>query len=243
MSITSLTKYILNSQKIVIFTGAGISTESGVPDFRSPNGVWSKYQPVYFDDFCQSESARKRYWQMKKETYELYKDVKPNQGHQFIVDLFHQNKLLGLITQNVDGLHELAGLPKKVMIELHGTDRYIGCLSCNYQAPAKLYFENMSPTPPNCPQCNQLLKPATISFGQSLNTSHLKKAQEWSANCDCFIVMGSSLVVYPAAALPEYAVNNNTPLIIINNQPTPLDAKASLVINQSIGDIVSNITL
>jgi NAD-dependent protein deacetylases, SIR2 family len=178
---------------------------------------------------------------MKKETYDLYKNVKPNIGHEFVVTLYKNKQLLGLITQNVDGLHELAGLPRNVMIELHGTDRYVGCLSCSFKAPASRFFENIQKKLPHCPDCNGLLKSATISFGQSLNQQDLQKAHEWSSSCDCFIVLGSSLVVHPAASLPEIAVQNNIPLIIINNTPTPLDPIATLSINQPIGKVIQKL--
>ena len=229
---------VKNSQAIVFFTGAGISTESGVPDFRSPGGVWTKYQPVLFQDFLASEPARIQHWQLKKATYELFKTVKPNIGHDAIYDFERRGTLLGLITQNIDGLHKLAGTSEEKLVELHGTDRLVTCLQCGKQyAPADVYEtlgdEFIAPT---CGDCGGLLKSANVSFGQSMPIAAMQRAQTWSEQADLFIVIGSSLQVQPAASFPVIAKRSGALLAIINRDPTPLDEVADFVHHGAIGD-------
>jgi NAD-dependent deacetylase len=223
---------------IVFFTGAGISTESGVPDFRSPGGIWTKYSPVYFDEFIQSEEARIRYWEMKKETHQLYRDVKPNIGHYSIAAFEKRGQLLGLITQNVDGLHSLAGVSPEKMVELHGTDRKVTCLSCGKEFDPELIYtrlkDNIMPSP--CEACGGMLKPATISFGQQMPAQAMKRAQELCENAEIFIVVGSSLVVQPAASFPTLAKQSGAFLAIINRDPTPLDSLADFNHRGTIGE-------
>ena len=225
-------------REIVFFTGAGISTESGVPDFRSPGGIWTRYQPVYFDEFLNNEEARVRYWRMKKESHELYKNVKPNIGHYSIAAFEKRGQLLGLITQNIDGLHGLAGVSPAKMIELHGTDRKVTCLSCGKElAPEPIYEqleEAIVPSP--CDACHGLLKPATISFGQQMPIDAMRRAQEWSQAAEIFVVVGSSLVVEPAASFPVMAKQSGAFLAIINRDPTPLDSMADFNFKGAIGD-------
>lgn len=231
-----INNHLLNAKRLVIFTGAGISTDSGLPDYRSPNGVWQRYKPVYFQDFLTEHEARVRYWTMKKELYATYKDVRPNQNHHIIAQLNQTHPIQGLITQNIDGFHQQSGLDPNKLIELHGTDRQVSCLQCDYNKPAKEIFETLDNpiSPPKCPSCSGWLKPATISFGQSLNPNHLDNAQEWAINADLFLVIGSSLVVHPAAALPLLARDNGAYLAIINRDPTPLDNDAHYVLNNDI---------
>lgn len=213
------------SRAVVFFTGAGISTESGVPDFRSPGGVWTKYQPVLFQDFMTSGAARIQHWQLKKATYELFKTVKPNIGHFAIRDFELRGQLLGLITQNIDGLHKLAGVSDEKLVELHGTDRLITCLKCGKRfEPAEVY-ENLGEnfTAPTCDACGGFLKSANVSFGQAMPPEAMRRAQAWSEQAEVFVVIGSSLQVQPAASFPVIAKRAGALLAIVNRDPTPLD--------------------
>ncbi len=243
MTLQEFASKIRGRRDIVFFTGAGISTESGVPDFRSPGGIWTKYSPVYFQDFVDSEAARIRYWKMKKETHELYKNVQPNIGHYSIRAFEEKGKLLGLITQNVDGLHGLAGVSREKIVELHGTDRTVTCLRCGKTFDANRVYETIIGdfTPPVCDQCGGLLKAATISFGQQMPVEAMKRAQELSENAKVFIVIGSSLQVHPAASFPVIAKQSGALLAIINRDETPLDSSADFNFRGAIGDFFRQI--
>jgi NAD-dependent deacetylase len=238
MDLATLAHRIRNSTAVVFFTGAGISTESGVPDFRSPGGVWTKYQPVLFEDFLASETARVQHWRLKKATYELFKTVEPNIGHYAICDFERRGQLLGLITQNIDGLHKIAGVSEDKLIELHGTDRLVTCLGCGkgYE-PAEVY-ENLGEefTAPICDGCGGFLKSANVSFGQSMPVEAMQRAQRWSESAEIFIVIGSSLQVQPAAAFPVIAKRSGALLAIINRDETPLDDLADFIHHGAIGD-------
>ena len=225
------------SRDVVFFTGAGISTESGVPDFRSPGGVWTRYQPVYFQDFISSEPARVRHWKLKKETYDLYKNVKPNIAHCAISEFEKRGKLLGLITQNVDGLHSLAGVSDEKLVEIHGTDRRVRCLDCQKDFDPGAIYESLGDdfSSPRCDVCGGLLKSATISFGQSMPADAMNQAQAWSEQAEVFIVLGSSLQVQPAASFPVIAKRRGSLLAIINRDETPLDDLADFNHRGSIG--------
>jgi NAD-dependent deacetylase len=238
MDLAALANRITNSTAVVFFTGAGISTESGVPDFRSPGGVWTKYQPVLFEDFLASETARVQHWRLKKATYELFKTVQPNVGHYAICDFERRGQLLGLITQNIDGLHKMAGVSADKLVELHGTDRLVTCLSCGkgYE-PAEVY-ENLGEefTAPTCDGCGGFLKSANVSFGQSMPAAAMQRAQLWSESAEIFMVIGSSLQVQPAAAFPVIAKRSGALLAIINRDRTPLDDLADFIHHGAIGD-------
>jgi NAD-dependent deacetylase len=232
------------SRHIVFFTGAGISTESGVPDFRSPGGVWTKYQPVYFDEFLSSEAARVRHWQLKKESHELYKTVKPNIGHYAIRDFERRGRLLGLITQNIDGLHSLAGVSDEKIVELHGTDRFVKCLECEKSFdPEEIYRtivgEFKSPT---CNHCGGHLKSATVSFGQQMPPKAMQQAQTWTEAAEVFVVIGSSLQVQPAASFPVIAKRGGALLAIINRDATPLDDLADFNYRGAIGEFFTKLS-
>jgi NAD-dependent deacetylase len=238
MTLEEFAREIRKRGEIVFFTGAGVSTESGVPDFRSPGGIWTKYSPVYFDEFVSSEEARVRYWTMKRETHDLYRNVRPNIGHRSIAAFEQRSQLLGLITQNVDGLHGIAGVSPEKMVELHGTDRKVSCLGCgkNFD-PDPIYARLVeSIMPPPCDGCGGLLKPATISFGQPMPQAAMKRAQEWSEAADVFIVVGSSLVVQPAASFPVSAKQSGALLAIVNRETTPLDNLADYNFRGAIGE-------
>lgn len=238
MNLEEFAATIRKSRDIVFFTGAGISTESGVPDFRSPGGIWTRYQPVYFSDFVASEQARIEHWKLKKETHDLYKKVQPNIGHYSIRDFDKRGQLLGLITQNIDGLHFLAGVSEEKIVELHGTDRFIKCLSCEKRfEPEKIYQTIVGEfKPPTCDACGGLLKSATISFGQQMPMDEMRQAQEWSQKAEIFIVVGSSLQVYPAASFPVIAKQSGALLAIVNRDPTPLDSTADFTFQGAIGE-------
>jgi NAD-dependent deacetylase len=228
---------IRESRDIVVFTGAGISTESGIPDFRSPGGIWTRYRPITYQEYVSSEEARIEAWKRRLETHEAHKNAKPNIGHYFVQSLDTKGKLIGLITQNVDGLHGLTGLPENKIVELHGTNRKIICLSCGKSFDpdeiVKMLVGNFSS--PKCDACGGILKQATISFGQAMPEEAMRQAHEWTEMARIFIVMGSSLQVQPAASFPVIARRNGSLLAIINREPGPLDDIADFVYNGSIG--------
>ena len=232
------------SNRIVGFTGAGISTESDIPDYRSKGGIWGKFKPVYFDEFVSDEKKRVLYWQRKLEMWESMKNAKPNKGHMFFKDLNDEHKLMGVITQNIDGLHEKSGLPKDIMVNLHGNNLETICLKCGFILPSGKALDdlNLDEGVPLCSKCGGLLKPNTISFGQQLNEEDLEKAHTLSATCDLMIVVGSTLVVQPAASFPLIAKQNNAILAIITLSETPLDNDADFVFHQKMGNFLELIS-
>jgi NAD-dependent deacetylase len=238
MDLEEFAARVKTSKAIVFFTGAGISTESGVPDFRSPGGVWTKYQPVLFQDFLASEKARVQHWQLKRATYELFKTVEPNGAHHAICAYEQRGQMLGLITQNIDGLHKLAGTSDEKLVELHGTDRLVTCLTCGKRYKPADVYENLGETftAPTCDACGGFLKSANVSFGQSMPVEAMQRAQAWSERAAIFMVLGSSLQVQPAASFPVIAKRAGALLAIINRDPTPLDEIADFVHNGAIGD-------
>ncbi|HXG50639.1 MAG TPA: Sir2 family NAD-dependent protein deacetylase [candidate division Zixibacteria bacterium] len=231
------------ARAVVFFTGAGISTESGVPDFRSPGGVWTRYQPVYFDEFLTSEAARIRHWKLKKESYELYRTVAPNVAHRAVREFERRGQLLGLITQNVDGLHSLSGISESRLVELHGTDRRIECLSCRKSFDPDAIYPGIVGEfkPPVCDRCGGFLKSATVSFGQPMPTEAMRRARAWSEAADVFVVVGSSLQVQPAASFPVIAKRNGALLAIVNRDETPLDGLADFIHRGAIGEFFENL--
>lgn len=235
--IEKLRALIDRSRYLVVFTGAGISTESGIPDFRSPGGIWTKYKPIDFRDFCASEEKRRESWRIKFATEKLIADAKPNKGHQAIARLHRTGKLKSVITQNIDGLHQLSGIPDDRVIELHGNTTYAVCLECGKRHELDQIREIFLPneTLPLCEHCGGMIKTATISFGQSMPLREMQRAEEETLACDLFIAIGSSLVVYPAAGFPLMAKQNGARLAIVNRDPTELDRYADLVINAEIG--------
>jgi NAD-dependent deacetylase len=237
--IEKIAELIVHSRRIVVFVGAGLSTESGIPDFRSPGGVWDKYDPqdFYFQRFVANESSREKYWQMATEMYESMKDAKPNQAHLAIAELEKLGKLDCLITQNIDGLHFKAGNSADKVLELHGTAMHVTCLSCNkrYERDAIQARIARGDKAPRCDDCKGLLKPATISFGQSMPEKETQAAYEHSASCDLFIVIGSSLVVHPAAQMPVVAKQNGAKLVIINRDETGCDSMADYIVHAHAG--------
>lgn len=238
MTLEEFARTIRENDEVVVFTGAGISTESGIPDFRSPGGIWTRYKPITFQEYISSEDARIESWKRRLETHEPHKNAKPNIGHYFVQSLHEKRKLIGLITQNVDGLHSMAGLPDEKTVELHGTNRKIICLKCSkYFNPdeiVKKLVGNFSS--PRCDSCGGILKSATISFGQAMPERAMRQAQEWTEEARLFIIMGSSLQVQPAASFPVIAKQNGALLAIINREPTPLDEYADFVHLGAIGE-------
>jgi NAD-dependent deacetylase len=240
--IKELANLIRESQRIVVFTGAGVSTESGIPDFRSPGGLWSKYDPseFYFQRFLSDENARRTYWKMYREFYATLHRAEPNEAHHACKRLWEMGKLLAVVTQNVDGLHQKAGVPEELVLELHGNAWRVKCLSCGNSYPSQEIerWLNEGVEIPLCEKCNGLLKPATVSFGQSLPPDVLRKAEKCARECDLMIAVGSSLVVFPAAMIPIMAKDAGARLVIVNLDPTPYDDRADLVIRGSAGVIL-----
>ena len=240
-AIDKIAQFLCESDRAIAFTGAGISTESGVADFRSPGGIWSRHKPVLFRDFLSSEDARRQYWEMKKDGYHELKAAKPNDGHRALARLEIEGDIIALITQNIDGLHQEAG--SRRVLELHGTSRYCLCLQCEARFDSDEIHRRLQSGVeiPVCDDCGGLIKSATISFGQSLPASVLAAAFDLSMSTDLVIALGSSLVVEPAASIPLQAKNNGARLVIINQSETPLDGLADVVVHQSIGQILSQV--
>ena len=228
---------IRESDAIVVFTGAGISTESGIPDFRSPGGIWTRYRPVTFQEYMTSESARIEAWRRRLDGWEQYRKAKPNVGHYFVQALSLKEKLIGLITQNVDGLHSVAGLPDDKIVELHGSNRKILCMSCTKEFEPEPIINSLVGdfVSPKCDSCGGILKSATVSFGQAMPEQAMRIAQGWTEQAEVFIVMGSSLQVQPAASFPVLAKRNGALLAIINREEGPLDGIADFVHHGAIG--------
>ena len=228
--------------KILVFSGAGLSTESGIPDFRSPGGLWSKYDPsdFYYDKFISDENARLRYWKMSTESYRIMRDALPNPAHLAIKALEDRGKLVAIVTQNIDHLHHKAGNSPDRIIEIHGTAFSVSCLNCGktYDRDEIEEWITSGVTVPYCDECSGILKPDTVSFGQAMPADKMARAITHAKECDLCITLGSSLVVYPAASIPVYAVENGAALLIINRDSTPLDSTADVVIHQSLATVL-----
>ena len=234
----ALAGLIREARRAVVFTGAGISTESGIPDFRSPGGIWTQMAPIYFDDFLNSEEARRETWRRRFAMQDTFGAAEPNRGHRAVDALVRRGKVSTVITQNIDGLHQASGIRPDKVIELHGNTTYAACLDCGtrHELPdIRSEFESTSAAP-RCLRCKGFVKTATISFGQAMPQQAMRRAEIETLAADLFIVLGSSLVVYPAAGFPELAKRNGAALAIVNREPTPLDDIADLVIRQGIGD-------
>jgi NAD-dependent deacetylase len=237
----SLRALLAVSQRAVVFSGAGISTESGIPDFRSPGGVWSKMQPIYFQDFIASEEARKESWRRRFANTDGWNNAKPNRGHLAVAQLVEHGKVAAVITQNVDNLHQVSGVPEDNVIELHGNATYAKCLKCALRIELNVIEHEYKTTGTvgPCVRCGGILKSATISFGQSMPQEQMQRAITEAQLCDLFIVLGSSLTVFPAADIPVHAKHSGAKLVIVNRDPTELDAQADLVIHAGIGDTLT----
>ncbi len=232
-----------SSEKIVGFTGAGISTESGISDYRSQGGIWEKFTPVYLAEFIHDPDKRRLYWERKKALWQSISQAEPGRTHIFFTRLYKQRRLLGLITQNIDGLHEKSGLPAEEIVNLHGTTLEIICLECGDISPAEPLMAGLDPEyPPQCELCGGLLKPNTISFGQQLVADDLNRAERLARQCDLMIVAGSTLKVQPAASFPMVAKESGAKLVIITLSETPLDQYADQVINEKLGNFIHHLS-
>lgn len=238
----SLEALLDGNPRTVIFTGAGISTESGIPDFRSPSGIWSKFTPVYFQDFIASEEARREAWRRKMIVDRDMQNAQPNRGHRAVAELLHRNPASCVITQNIDGLHQKSGIADERIVELHGNSTYAACLDCGSRHELEPILEDFSrdETLPLCGDCGGIVKTATVSFGQQMPQAAMERAETETLACDLFLAIGSSLVVYPAAGFPVLAKQSGARLVIINREPTDLDALADLVLNGEIGAMLGD---
>ncbi len=239
-----LRRAIDEAARIVVFTGAGISTESGVPDFRSPGGLWTRMAPIDFKDFLRSPELRVEAWRRKFEIDQTMIGAAPNKGHMAIAKLVDEGRVSHVITQNIDNLHQHSGVPPGKIIELHGNGTYARCLDCGARHElddVKAMLE-LTGEPPACISCGGIVKSATISFGQAMPEAEMDRARDATLGCDLFIAIGSSLQVYPAAGFPILARKNGASLVILNREATPLDEIADLVIHDEIGPVLSSVT-
>lgn len=239
--VDDLMEMIAGARTIVAFTGAGISTESGIPDYRSPGGVWTRFRPIDFGEFVATEEARRETWRRKFASHGVLENATPNAGHRALAKLVERGKMPAIITQNIDGLHQASGVPDAKVIELHGNATYASCLDCKqrYELDWVREIFAIDERLPVCTRCGGMIKTATISFGQSMPEAEMERARDVTLEADLFIVLGSSLVVYPAAGFPIMAKRNGSRLAIINRDATDQDDIADLVINAEIGATMS----
>jgi NAD-dependent deacetylase len=238
--IQRLAHMLRQAERAVVFTGAGISTESGIPDFRSPGGIWERMAPIDFDDFVRSHEMRRETWRRRFAMEDIFGSAQPNAGHHAVAELARRGKVSHVITQNIDNLHQASGVPAERVIELHGNTTYATCLDCGVRyeiAALRQAFEDKGEVP-DC-RCGGFIKSATISFGQMMPEAAMNRASEATAGCDLFLVLGSSLVVYPAAGFPILAKRAGARLVILNRTPTDQDDYADLVIRGGIGPTLS----
>ena len=231
---------IAESTTIIPFTGAGISTESGIPDFRSADGLWARNRPIPFDEFVASPDARDEAWRRRFAMESTFAAARPGRGHRALASLYKAGKIPAIITQNIDNLHQMSGFAADHVVELHGNTTYARCIGCSqiYDLPwVKQRFDTTG-SAPDCVICDEPVKTATISFGQAMPEDEMRRAAELAQHCDLFIAIGSSLVVWPAAGFPMMAKNNRAKLVIINNEPTEQDEIADLVLHHDIGEVL-----
>ena len=241
-SVARLRELIDSSDAIVPFTGAGISTECGIPDFRSPGGIWTKNQPIYFDDFISSQEMRDEAWKRRFAMEEYFVKATPGRGHLALAALYKAGKVPGLITQNIDNLHQASGIAPDDIVELHGNTTYASCLDCGKRYEISWVRQKYAAganCAPDC-GCGGFIKTATVSFGQAMPEAAMQRAQDLSTSCDLFLAIGSSLVVWPAAGFPLMAKRNGAALVIINREPTDADHLADLVIRGDIGSALGS---
>jgi len=242
--IATLRTLLERSRRALFFTGAGISTESGIPDFRSPGGVWSRMQPIYFQEFVASEEKRRESWRRRFDNRDGWVGAQPNSGHDAVAQLIASGKASAVITQNVDNLHQASGVPEDKVIELHGNATYTRCLGCAIRielVEIEREFQASGTVGP-CRACGGIVKSATISFGQPMPALPMQRAQEQTMACDLFIVLGSSLSVFPAADFPLRAKQNGAALVIVNRDPTAMDELADVVVHAGIGATLGAVT-
>jgi NAD-dependent deacetylase len=243
MARAELARMINQARRVVVFTGAGISTESGIPDFRSPGGVWSRMKPIYFQEFVSDPEKRREAWTRTFTGAAGWTGAAPNAGHHAVARLVERGKAFAVITQNVDNLHQESGVPPEKVIELHGNASYAACLDCGERHELEELKDSFlrAGEIPYCRRCGGLVKTATISFGQAMPPGPMARAQKAALACDLFLVLGSSLVVYPAAGFPLLAKRNGAALAIVNREPTELDHHADLVLNEEIGPAMTEV--
>jgi NAD-dependent deacetylase len=237
-AIARLRDLVERAEVVLPFTGAGISTECGIPDFRSPGGIWTKLRPIEFSDFLAGQDARDESWRRRFVMEEQFGQAKPGRGHRALASLYRAGKVRAVITQNIDNLHQASGIAAADVVELHGNTTYATCLTCakRYElAWVKAKYTESGGRSPNCPDCGGFIKTATISFGQSMPEAAMRRAQALAETCDLFIAIGSSLVVWPAAGIPKLAKRKGARLVIINREQTDCDDYADLVVRQDIG--------
>jgi NAD-dependent protein deacetylase/lipoamidase len=239
----NLAALIAASRRAVVFTGAGISTESGIPDFRSPGGVWSHMKPILFDEFVGSAAKRREAWQRIFSGAAGWVGAAPNEGHRAVARLVKRGTVAAVITQNVDNLHYASGVPAAQVIELHGNASYATCLDCGLRHELEVLKQSFLGRDeiPTCRDCGGLVKTATISFGQAMPREAMARAEAVTLECDLFLVLGSSLVVYPAAGFPLLAKTRGAKLAIVNREKTPHDALADIVLHDEIGAVLAEI--
>jgi NAD-dependent deacetylase len=239
-AILSLRGLIEEARAIVPFTGAGISTECGIPDFRSPGGLWTKNQPIPFDAFMTSDDMRAEAWRRRFVMEGSFAKAKPGRGHRALASLYRAGKVPALVTQNIDNLHQASGIAADDVVELHGNTTYATCLECDRRyalAWVRQQFEAAGERAPEC-DCGGYIKTATVSFGQAMPAAAMQRAEQLARGCDLFLAIGSSLVVWPAAGFPLMAKRNGAALVIINREPTEFDDIADLVVHHDIGDVL-----
>ena len=239
--IERLAELIEKANAVVPFTGAGISTECGIPDFRSPGGLWTKHAPIPFNQFMSNQEARDETWARRFAMDEVLSKAKPGRGHRALASLHRAGKVPGVVTQNIDNLHQASGIPEANVCELHGNTSYAACLECAKRYTLKWVKDSFdqSGRAPECVECNGFIKTATIAFGQSMPQTAMQQAERLTLAADVFIAIGSSLVVWPAAGFPLMAKRNGAALVIINREPTEFDDLADLVIRHDIGDTLT----
>ena len=237
----TLRQWLGESENAVIFTGAGISTDSGIPDFRSPGGLWTRFKPIMFDDFVASEATRIESWKRKFAMEKELATPAPNKGHEVVAELVAAGKVACVITQNIDNLHQDSGIPDDQIVELHGNGSYAVCLACGLRhelAAIRAAFEK-APHAPVCADCGGMVKSATISFGQAMPEAEMRRAEAATRACDLFLAIGSSLQVFPAAGFPLMARENGAKLVILNREPTEMDGLAQLVLHDGITETLT----
>ena len=243
--IEMVAELISKSERIMVFTGAGVSTESGIPDFRSPDGIWSKYNPEDFtiQKFLSSKEVRKTNWRLLTDGEFMITGAEPNPAHFAIADLEKMGKLYCVITQNVDGLHQKAGVPEEKVFQLHGDMSHAKCMKCGKRYPMEEIIKriNQGAEDPECINCNGILKPDAVFFGEQLPLDVMMESERRSRTCDLCLVLGSSLVVYPAALMPVYAMESKAKVVIINVGPTEMDHMASIRIDAKAGEVTPRI--